>query len=470
MANTRKGIPHGWAWRDGRPRWIPSPTLRALGWKGGDLKDARGQWLARGPSITRAEAITDAVAGWKSGAPVPADLLAFAPPAAAILAGAPTRADPRSIGVLLDAFMGDPRRGLAPCREFAATRTQINRRSALNRFVDVLAGYVIQPPRDASPAERQRYEAARATIRAASIYSLEPPPFDPGGAGEPEPDLLYEVYWTAHEKIGVHAAAGILKEVSTWLEWCRKRRRAIPANWASYVDRQTPPGRIRVISWDELALLIEAAEAMGLPSIADSIILGVDLSWSQADRLPLTWAQISADGRVKATRSKTGIKGETPLLATLGLRRLPTIRARQAARLGGANVQPTHVLICESTGRPWQASHYRHRYADVRRHAADLAEARASDAARAGDNALTAHWSDLAQTVLTARDQDLRDTAVTVAFDAGLSNIEIASRTLHSFKRIADVLEKHYGQIGQDIADQGAAKLTAHLASKGVRL
>lgn len=467
MTNHRPGVPQGWTWRDGRPRWIPSPGLRALGWKGGDLKDARGGWLTLGPSIDRAAVIARAVTDWRADQPVPAEALAFAPPGAA---DRPVRPDPRSIGFLLDVFMGDPRRGLEPCREFAASRAQVNRRSALNRFVDVLAGYAVQPPRDTTAEERARYDAARERIRAASVYTLEPPPFDPARVDDPEPDLLYEVYWTAHEKIGVHAAAGILKEVSTWLEWCRKRRRVIPANWAGYVDRQTPPGRIRVISWDELALLIEAAEGLGLHSIADSIILGVDLSWSQGDRLPLTWAQISADGRVKATRAKTGIKGETPLLPTLGLRRLPTIRARQAQWFGGANIQPTHVLICETTGRPWEKSHYRHRFAEVRRQAVDLADARATAAAGAGDHAASAHWADLAQSVTTARDQDLRDTAVTVAFDAGLSNIEIASRTLHSFKRIADVLEKHYGQIGQDIADQGAAKLTAHLASKGVRL
>lgn len=38
------GIPY-FAWRDGRPRWVPGPHLRARGYRGVDLKDEEGQWL-----------------------------------------------------------------------------------------------------------------------------------------------------------------------------------------------------------------------------------------------------------------------------------------------------------------------------------------------------------------------------------------------------------------------------------------
>ncbi|WP_293385616.1 hypothetical protein [Phenylobacterium sp. SCN 70-31] len=448
MANQRSGVPAGWHWRDGRPRWIPSPTLRKAGFKGRDLKDGKGpnggQWLTRGASIDAAEALNREVAEIRAGR----------------AAAAAPKADRRSLGALLDAYLGDPKRGIEPSREFAAIRNQIDRRSKLSRLVDVLAGYVVQPPpipaahkaRDLDPgrlatikADRAAYDAARATVRGFSIDVLEPPAF------EDTPDLsqaqgpLYDAYWKLREQIGTNMAHGVLSDVSAWLEWCVKRR-AIRQNWAKLVDRDTPPGRIRVGTWDELRALIDAAEALGLHSIADSIVLGVDLSWSQVDRLSLTWPQVGADYRVKAARRKTGRKGDTPLLAGLGRPRIDAIRARQR-RLYGDNVTPTHVLICELTGKAWTGDHYRHKFAEVRALAAKAVPS-----------------------VATLRDQDLRDTAITVGKAAGLTDEEVASRSLHSLKRIRDILDKHYVEIGQDVADAGAGKLDTYLAGLGVAL
>lgn len=428
MANQRQGVPPGWHWRDGRPRWIPSPTLRKAGLKGQDLKDARGQWLARGASIDAADALNKAAAQRRAG-----------------LAPAPRAEDRRSIGALLDAYLGDPARKLAPSREFDAIKNKADRRSKLSRMVDVLAGYTQKPGPGAKPAELEAYAAARATVRAFSIDVLEPPAF------EDTPDLseaqgpLYDLYWKLHDHVGLNMAHGVLSDVSAWLEWCVKRR-ALRQNWAKLVDRETPPGRIRVATWDELRALIAAATDAGLHSIADSIILGVDLSWSQTDRLGLTWGQISADYTVKGSRQKTGRKGETPLLEALGRPRIDAIRRRQAD-LYGANVKPTHVLVCELTGKRWSARYYREKFAEIRAAAALKVPSCA-----------------------TVKDLDLRDTAITVGKAAGLSAEQIATRSLHSLKRIHDVLDKHYVELGQEIADAGASKLNEYLAAKGVAL
>jgi hypothetical protein len=454
MANQRSGVPAGWHWRDGRPRWIPSPALRALGFKGRDLKDDKGRWLSRGASIDAAQALVLAAAEVRAGRAQ----LAAAPDAQALVQAAHDR---RSIGALLDAYLAS--------REFAAIRNQIDRRSKLSRLIDVLSGYLVQPapvpagPRGQKRAEamdpselarrraaRAAYDAARAETRSYSIDVLEPPSFDD------TPDLsraqgpLYDVYWKLREGVGLNMAHGVMADTSAWLEWC-VRRRAIRQNWAKLIDRQTPPGRIRVGTWDELRALIASAEALGLYSIADAVILGVDLSWSQVDRLRLTWGQISApdaDGqiRVKGSRQKTGRKGETPLLAGLGLPRIEAIRARQRG-LYGPNVTPTHVIVCELTGKAWTTDHYRHRFAEVRAHAAKTVPS-----------------------VATLRDQDLRDTAITIGKAAKLTDEEIASRSLHSLKRIRDVLDKHYVEIGQDIADAGAERLNAYLLGQGVAL
>jgi hypothetical protein len=448
MANQRSGVPAGWHWREGRPRWIPSPSLRKAGWKGLDLKDPAGRWLGKADSFTAAEALCAAVAGWRAGELVPHRFTACAPPGAALRPGAglPVAAtDRRSIGALLDAYLGAPEAGIPPSDEFKRIANKIDRRSKLGRLVDVLAGYVVKPRRWPDDDARAAYAAKVAAVRAFSIDVLEPPEFEDRPDLEAAQGPLHAAYWKLRDQVGENMAHGVLADVSAFLEWC-VRRRAIRQNWAKLVDRDTPAGRIRVGTWDELAALIAAAEGAGWPSIADSIILGVDLSWSQVDRRKLTWAQISAENTVRGARQKTGRSGATPLLAALGVPRLTAIRARQAAAFG-PNVTPTHVLICEATGRPWTRRYYCQVFAEIR----SLAAAKVPS-------------------VATLWDLDLRDTAITVAKAAGLSNEQIATRTLHSLKRIADVLDKHYVDLGQDVADAGADKLNAYLGAKGVRL
>lgn len=53
-ANLRNGL----KWRDGRPRWEPSPANRACGFSGVDLKDSAGAWMDRGAATSAADART----------------------------------------------------------------------------------------------------------------------------------------------------------------------------------------------------------------------------------------------------------------------------------------------------------------------------------------------------------------------------------------------------------------------------
>lgn len=53
-ANLRNGL----KWRDGRPRWEPSPANRACGFGGMDLRAADGGWMERGAATTTADART----------------------------------------------------------------------------------------------------------------------------------------------------------------------------------------------------------------------------------------------------------------------------------------------------------------------------------------------------------------------------------------------------------------------------
>ena len=102
-------LPTGFDWRDGRPRWLPSPTRRRQGWRPFDFATVtpRGDklWLSQGDAIERCKEINAAVSAWTlKGSPVPADMAIFAPPGAVDGTGlTPSqRADKRSIGALVD--------------------------------------------------------------------------------------------------------------------------------------------------------------------------------------------------------------------------------------------------------------------------------------------------------------------------------------------------------------------------------
>ena len=177
---------------------------------------------------------------------------------------------------------------------------------------------------------------------------LLPPAFGQSGSFEIE-----RAYDALRADAGEAMAHGVLACVSAWLGWCVKKRRVWPTNPAALVTRRAPAGRIVTWSWPELVALVRAAEAASLPSIADAIVLAVDLSWSQQDLLALTWGQISDDGHVKHRRIKTGVAGNPPLLA-IGRARLAEIRERWA----DAKVRPTHVLVCEMTGNRWEPARH----------------------------------------------------------------------------------------------------------------
>jgi hypothetical protein len=407
-------LPAGFKWRDGRPRWEPSPTRRGQGWKGCDLKNAWGKWLPKGEAITRAEALAGAVAAWAAGEPVAPGFANIAPAGALSAGAALSSLNPRSIGALLDAyFAGDKFKRLAG-------RTQSDYRSKLKRFLETVAGA-------ADPAKV-------AKLKALDVDVLLPPGFNEPGDFEIE--LAYDAL---RESAGEHMAHGVMATVSAWLSWCVKKKRIWPSNPAELVERSTPDGRIEVFEWPELVALVRAAEARGLPSIADAIVLAVDLSWSQQDLLALNWGQISADGHVKHRRIKTGVAGNPPLLA-IGNARLELIRARWAPE----KVRPTHVLICELTGKPWAADTFRHHFAEIR---AAAAKEMASLAAK--------------------QFRDTRDTTVTYCIEGGLTLEETCSRTLHAPVRAQAVISKHYGAIRQGVTDGAAAKLDAHYKKMG---
>ncbi len=450
--------PANWQFRprgdgSGRPRWIPSPTLRKAGWKARDLKDAAGVFLSEGLSRDAARAINQQVEAWRRGDAIEPAYADIAPAGAAVLGGAPAlpqATDRLSIGRLLDAYYDSPQfQGLTDARSVTAgglkPSTQRGYRNALKRMVDTLAGFVVLPdPEDRAAVAANDLAVAR--VRASRVHILQPTETARGMV-----NLLYTAYQALYARAGQHQAYAVLAAASAWLKWCQRHQSdTIRRSWASEVSRVTPQGRVRPLTWDEVAALITAADAMDLRSIGDAIVLGVDLSWSQADRLALTWDRLK-DGRAftgREGRQKTGRVGGTPLTA-MGRARVAAIVARQAT----FDAKPTHVLWCELTGAPWSGDLYRKAFARVRAAAAvdcpSLLMGPANDPAKG------------------AGDADLRDTAFTWMKNAGLSDDGIASRTLQGRQHIAQLGDQAYGEVGPAIADPAMREYEAYLRKIG---
>lgn len=444
MANQRKGVPAGWTWRDGRPRWIPSPALRAHGWKGKDLKDPLGRWLDRGASITAAQAMVEAVAAWRRG-----DTPFNAP------APIPAAADALSIGVLIDAYLASDELALRKDGSPRPPATAADYRRKLKRLVDTLAGYVALPdPKD--KAAMAAYSAATARVRAFTVFALAPE-----DRGDTVRSLLYDAYRKLQRHSGVHMAFGVMSCASAWLNWCRRHRNTAIGNWAGDVARETPRGRIRIATFPELAALVTAADDMGLQAVGDAILLSLALSWSQTDILSLTWDRIVRDDKGvwrahtgQVGRIKTGRIGGTPILS-IGVRRLQAMRERTA----GATVQPLR-------GRVIVLPRQRTR--------ANLAEGADSHFIRKLFRQVRDEAVKTQPTLADFTYADLRDTSDTLALRGGLNDQQRAGRNLRSLKNNNDLSDRHYGEIGPEITAAGHDLLDpyveAELRKHGVTL
>ena len=459
MANQRAGVPAGWTWRDGRPRWKASPTLRRAGWKDRDLKDPLGRWLARGASIDAAQAIVDAVAAWRRGeTPAAGGLADTGGDALPAPVTPPAAVNALSIGVLIDAYLASDELTTRKDGSPRPAKTLSDYRTKLKRLVDALAGFAVLPAPSgdarADAAAARRYAADTASVRGLSVASLAPVDM-----GDRVAAPLRDAYIALRKASGVHMAFGVMSVASAWLTWARKHRNTAIRNWAADVERETPRGRIRIASWEEIAALVWAADGPAKrPEVADALILSLALAWSEADVLALTWDRVAQDeaGVWRAFtgqegRQKTGRIGGTPLLS-IAVRRLKAIRERQAA-MAAQPLKVIHMRRDRQRGRKAAADgdYFRGLFAEVRA----LAVGKAAS-------------------VATLTYADMRDTGDTLGLRAGLNDQQRAGRNLRSLKNNADLTDRHYGEIGPEITAAGHLLLDPYvegeLTKHGVKL
>jgi hypothetical protein len=219
--------------------------------------------------------------------------------------------------------------------------------------------------------------------------------------------------------------------------------------------------------------LIRAADAIDRHDIGDAVLLGLLTGQRQGDRLALTEAGQTEDGRLLVRQGKRG--------AVVALPPDPRLTARLTAgraRRAGWTVTSLHLLVNERLAQPWSEDRYRKDFAAVRAAAVAgvpapgyHAGAPASEVnTLPADPTIAAHWQvPPCPSLADFTDQDLRDTAVTWLALAGATIPEICAVTGHSLQSATAVL-KHYLGEHPDLARSALRHLSAWLAEQGSKL
>ncbi len=303
------------SWREGRPRFNPGPKLRALGYKGEDMKRADGRWMGIEEAAAFIAAREAEIAQRRARK---ADGKRLAPLRAA------------SIITTADLFT----------EYFGSTR-------AAARAPKTLADYRSKAQTLADFAPDIWAEAAAAISKPVAFG-------------------LHEKLWAAK---GLHTANGVIAVARLVWSYAEKRGK-VDRNPFLKLGMPTPPPRQRCGTPDEIAALLAAADGPGDngkpfdPEIGDAIILALYSGQRQGDVLAYE-PRNEAEGRIRLIQNKTGARVSIQALAPLA------DRLRQAAeRKTRANIT-TPVLVADTrTGRPFNAFSFRHRYAALRDRAA----------------------------------------------------------------------------------------------------
>lgn len=299
-----------------------------------------------------------------------------------------------------------------------------------------------------------------------------------GDIGVPELDAHFKYLRKVR---GHHAALHAIAAFSAAWQWGQRSTKwRLGLNPRHQIEFKRPDGRISIIEAEGIAALVAVADAAGCPSVGDAVLLGLFTGQRQNDRLALEDSGL-IDGRRRFRQNKTGVIveiKETPRLA----QRLAEAAARR--RAGVAT-----IIVDELSGVAYGANAYRHRFEDVRavaihgwrvgesfpqaRRRAELEGKRIAANDIAGVNIL---WRVAPCAALAysdkgewdpKRDQDLRDTCVTLLYRAGCTLHEICDITGHSYQAVKTIRD-HYLARDRASADAAIDKLIAYMEAKGM--
>lgn len=394
-------------WRDGRPRYVPSPAARAAGFKGRDLRHPDGRWFsaeeAEAFGQARRAELTQRAAG------------ATAPPFRRPLPAERTVED-----LLLD-FLGS--------RDFLRKprRTQDDYRTK---------AYAIRfrpLPRKGRARDAARTPEPFAHVPARAI-------------GAPEAKAFFEYLERTR---GLAMARGAMMVLSAAFKWGR-----LDQTWRLTINPVLaigmPKPAPRVITWEiaEVQAFVRAADhpAVGEQQLADAVILALFSGQREGDLLAFDGASVSA-GVIRLVQTKRGRHVEVPIIAPLAAR----LAAMAERRLVNGVTAPT-LLWDGRSGAPWKPFGFRHRFLALRRRvAAGIPEAGIAPCpALAGKNF-----------------HALRKTLLTWLKRAGARDDQFAAVSGHALASLPAVIG-HYYAPGAAQASEAMVRLEAWLAEQGI--
>lgn len=401
-------------WRNGRPRFVPGPPVRALGFRGRDLRHADGTWFSLDETRAELERIRAEYAARRDrragGERLP-----------------PVRHKPAfTVRQLFDLWFETPR--------FQGELEEEGRRRR----------------KPLSPATVRDYKSKADWLCAFAADVAGSPPAAISAI------VAQGIFDRIEEQAGLHMARGVTAVASSCWSWARRRGKAgVTQNPWLDLERPMPVPRLVVYEDFEIAALVASADRAdhpdglgALPMIGDAILLGLFTGQRQGDRLALTDAGRDDKGRRLFRQSKTGAVVAVPETPQLRDRLAAAVARRKIVRLHGQ-----HVIVDErppeirKDGRPRERS-------------AGRGGPLAGDAYRKLFAAVRARAAAHCPSVAGKTDQDLRDTAVTWLARAGCTPPEIAAITGHSLVTIHSVL-KHYLVLHPEMADAAIGKLVA---------
>lgn len=190
-----------------------------------------------------------------------------------------------------------------------------------------------------------------------------------------EPPRFLKFYEALFERTPAKANA-VMRVARILFEHARRHgwRRDNPAKELG-LEGTRPRGRL----WPREAVerFVQAADAMGRHSVGTAVLLNEWLGQRQGDLLRLPRNILRQDGHtIWQSKGLAGVRlriADVPHIRARVEEELRRADAAAAARAKGkgAMVQPTKLLLDETTGRPWHQDTFRHVFAEIRAAAAD---------------------------------------------------------------------------------------------------
>lgn len=434
---------NGLKWREGRPRWEPSPASRRIGLSGLDLKGLSGEWLTLGAAIDAAEArklwaaqIREAARNDLAGTDARAQLREVLN----MMPSPRTDAERQARAIVSDLIAAALRIVGAPELTVIVNPDAVSTRK-VNDLIDAFFEdeTLIKGPFALAPETRRNYKShAKMRIRAKLGDTI---------VTEVTRGALRAWYVDLYEETSPSTAYGTLSAVGAFFRWGLQHD-WVTATPATQLGRISPEGRRVFWTVEEELSFIPWCDENGYEDVADGLVLGLWTGARSGDMCDATLYDLSGDDW-RFLPNKTAKSNREALPGLLAPVKARVERRRESAKrdkVRGLNATP--FLWDFRTQKPHTPATLAYRYREAK-FLALLREA-------------------VPESLADKRIQDTRDTCITRLYEADVALDKIPAWTGHSPDDRDDILREHYIVLRSAGAAEAAAKLARWAAKNGL--